>query len=201
MRLFDDIAPIPIIESDGLAIYYPSVIDEQECKSYMEKLSKEIKWKQDEVEMFGKTIITDRKVAWYASEPFEYTYSKKTKTATIFTPLLLAIKEMVESATNETYNSCLLNLYHNGNEGMGWHTDNEKELVKHSSIASLSMGAERRFIFKHRESKKKVELLLQNGSLLDMKREIQDYWLHSLPKTKKINSPRINLTFRKYQIK
>ncbi len=201
MQLFEDTSPIPVVKSDGLAIYHPSVLNPQQCNDYFERLSKEITWKRDKLVMFGKEIITDRKVAWYGSDPFEYTYSNKTKTAALFTPLLLDIKEMIETVTNETYNSCLLNFYHNGDEGMGWHADNEKELVKNSSIASLSIGADRRFLFKHRESKKKVEIVLESGSILDMKGEIQENWLHSLPKSKKIISPRINLTFRMYRNK
>tara|TARA_R110002049_G_scaffold7173_4_gene42577 strand:- start:6438 stop:7049 length:612 start_codon:yes stop_codon:yes gene_type:complete len=200
MRLFNDSSPITIISYEGKAIYYPTVIDKVNAQKYFNRLKEEIEWQHDELVMFGKTIITDRKVAWYGIKEFEYTYSKKTKKATLFNPLLKELKEIVEKTTGAQYNSCLLNFYHNGNEGMGWHADDEKELTRHSSIASISLGAERRFIFKHKSTKEKAEILLENGSLVDMHGEIQDNWLHSLPKTKKVNQPRINLTFRNYNI-
>jgi alkylated DNA repair dioxygenase AlkB len=103
---------------------------------------------------------------------------------------------MVSHITKAPYNACLLNLYHDGSESMGWHTDNEKEIIPHSSIASLSLGAERKFSFKHKTTQETQSILLESGSLLEMAGEIQDHWLHALPKTKKILLPRINLTFR-----
>jgi alkylated DNA repair dioxygenase AlkB len=109
---------------------------------------------------------------------------------------LLELKEIIEQNTGETFNSCLLNLYHNGNEGMAWHSDGEKDLKKNGAIASLSFGAERKFVFKHKKSKEKVELLLENGSLLVMKDFTQTNWLHRLPTTKLITKSRVNLTFR-----
>jgi alkylated DNA repair dioxygenase AlkB len=135
-------------------------------------------------------------VAFYANDLMEYTYSNKTKNAFPWTPLLLEIKKTVEAYTGEIYNACLLNLYHDGNEGMGWHADNEKEIIADSSIASVSIGATRNFLFKHRESGEKLSILLENGSLLEMKGPIQRHWLHSLPKTAKVKQARINLTFR-----
>lgn len=108
----------------------------------------------------------------------------------------LIIKNSVEKASGETYNACLLNLYHNGNEGMGWHSDGEKDLKKNGAIASLSFGAERKFTFKHKEDKQIVSLQLELGSLLVMKGSTQSHWLHRLPPTTKIETPRINLTFR-----
>ena len=108
----------------------------------------------------------------------------------------MELKALVEKQTGSIYNSCLLNLYHDGSEGMAWHSDGEKMLVRHGSIASLSLGAERNFGFKHKESKQVVSVFLQHGSLLEMKGITQDYWLHRLPPTTKIQRPRINLTFR-----
>jgi len=109
----------------------------------------------------------------------------------------LELKSTIERVTGESFNSCLLNLYHNGSEGMGWHSDDEKSLANNGAIASLSIGSERKFSFKHKESKSKIEVVIEQGSLLLMKDETQRYWLHQLPKTKKIEKPRINLTFRK----
>ena len=124
-----------------------------------------IAWKNDEALIFGKRIITKRKVAWYAEKPFEYTYSKVTKQALLFTDELLKIKSKIEAITNETYNSCLLNLYHDGSEGMAWHSDGEKDLKKNGAIASVTFGAERKFGFKHKETKEVISLVLQHGSV------------------------------------
>ncbi|WP_316929254.1 alpha-ketoglutarate-dependent dioxygenase AlkB family protein [Cyclobacterium qasimii] len=140
--------------------------------------------------------MTKRKVAWYGEEAFEYTYSKTTKSALPWTQALLELKHSIENLTEDTFNSCLLNLYHDGNEGMAWHSDGEKDLKKQGAIASLSFGAERKFSFKHKETKTKSELILENGSLLIMKGDTQTNWLHRLPPSKRIINPRINLTFR-----
>ena len=150
--------------------------------------------------LFGKRIVTKRKVAWYGSRPFEYTYSNNTKKALQWTKGLLELKELVEKHTKETYNTCLLNLYHNGEEGMGWHSDDEKELKPDGAIASLSFGAQRKFVFKHKSTKIKVDLVLDHGSLLVMKGSTQKYWQHRLPPTKKVHKPRINLTFRSIEV-
>jgi alkylated DNA repair dioxygenase AlkB len=106
------------------------------------------------------------------------------------------LKHKIEQETGETFNSCLLNLYHDGSEGMAWHSDGEKDLKKNGAIASLSFGAERKFAFKHKDTKEKVELILEHGSLLVMKDETQTHWLHRLPPTTKSKLPRVNLTFR-----
>ena len=103
---------------------------------------------------------------------------------------------MTEEKTGEQYNSCLLNLYHNGDEGMGWHSDAEKELKKNGAIASLSFGAERKFLFRHKQDKETISVFLENGSLLLMYGTTQTHWVHRMPPTKKVTSPRINLTFR-----
>ena len=141
-------------------------------------------------------IITKRKVAWYGDKPFEYTYSKTTKSALPWTKELLELKEIIENKTGEKFNSCLLNLYHNGDEGMAWHSDGEKDLKKNGSVGSLSFGAERKFLFKHKKTKQTVSVYLEKGSLLVMKGTTQINWLHRLPPTKKVKKSRINLTFR-----
>jgi alkylated DNA repair dioxygenase AlkB len=109
---------------------------------------------------------------------------------------LIPFQTSSEKETGETFNSCLLNLYHNGEEGMAWHSDGEKDLKKDGAIGSLSFGAERKFAFKHKQTNGKIELILEHGSLLVMKDTTQTHWLHRLPPTKKVTIPRINLTFR-----
>jgi alkylated DNA repair dioxygenase AlkB len=126
---------------------------------------------------------------------FEYTYSNRTKYAKPWTPNCW-LKQKCEEVSGETYNSCLLNLYHDGSEGMAYHSDGETDLKKHGAIASLTFGAERKFLFKHKTTKEKVEVFLENGSLLIMKGATQDNWLHRLPPTTKVKTPRVNLTFR-----
>ena len=198
MDLFSQHNDIPrnLLPKDGIVLYYGNVLVKKEADLYYNLLSNHIKWKNDEVIIFGKRIVTKRKVAWYAEKPLQYSYSNITKTALLFTEELLKLKKIVENKTNETYNSCLLNFYHDGSEGMGWHSDAEKELKKNGAIASISLGAERKFTFKHKKTKETISLLLENGSLLLMKDETQYHWLHRLPTTKKIQMPRINLTFR-----
>lgn len=196
MDLFEFDSSFNLLPKDGRVHYFGPLFSAKEIHSYFQQLLHSIDWKNDVAVLFGKRIETKRKVAWYGEKPFEYSYSKTTKIALPWTPELLELKKRVEEKTEETYNSCLLNLYHNGEEGMAWHRDGEKELKKHGAIASLSFGAERKFAFKHKTTKETMNIILQAGSLLVMKDETQDFWLHRLPPTKKQIGPRINLTFR-----
>lgn len=181
---------------DGTVLYFGKLLNTTEADDYFNALLKTIEWHNDEAIIFGKRIITKRKVAWYGDKPFEYTYSNTTKRALVWTKELLELKQMVETETGDTFNSCLLNLYHSGEEGMAWHSDAEKDLLKNGSIASLSFGAERKFGFKHKTREEKVGLILEHGSLLVMKDSTQTHWLHRLPPSKKVSGARINLTFR-----
>ena len=185
-----------LLPQDGTVNYYGKVFTTEESDFYLKYLLNEIPWKSDEAVIFGKLIETKRKVAWFGDEEFEYTYSGRTKRAERWTADLLHLKKRTEELTGETYNSCLLNLYHDGSEGMAYHSDGEKDLKKNGAIASLTFGAERKFSFKHKTTKEKVELNLEHGSLLVMKGETQTFWLHRLPPTKKVLHPRVNLTFR-----
>ena len=185
-----------ILPYDGTVNYYGRLFTSREADHYKECLLGNIEWKNDEAVIFGKKIVTKRKVAWYGSMDFEYTYSNTTKKALPWTKELLELKTIVEQKTGETFNSCLLNLYHNGDEGMGWHSDDESSLSKHAAIASVSFGAERKFTFRHKKTKETISLMLEHGSLLVMRGTTQTNWVHSLPKTKKITLPRVNLTFR-----
>ena len=197
MELFDycNDESVNLLPVDGTVNYYGKVLTPQEAQHYFDVLLKTIEWKNDEAIIYGKHIVTKRKAAWYGDEQYSYTYSNTTKHALAWTKELLELKSIVEEKTGTLFNSCLLNLYHNGDEGMAWHSDDEKSLGENTIIASLSLGAERKFAFKHKESKHVVSFVLQNGSLLVMKDTTQKHWLHRLPKSKKINTPRINLTF------
>ncbi len=185
-----------LLPKDGTANYFGRAFSEEEANRYYENLLNKIDWKNDEAIIYGKKIITKRKVAWYGDKEFEYTYSKITKKASLWTPELLELKRTVEEKSSETFNSCLLNLYHSGEEGMAWHSDAEKDLKKNGAIASVSFGAERKFAFKHKQTKETISLNLEHGSLLIMKGTTQTHWLHRLPPTTKVNTPRVNLTFR-----
>ncbi|TDX94544.1 alkylated DNA repair dioxygenase AlkB [Chryseobacterium daecheongense] len=198
MSLFEDISdyPLNILPHDGTVHYYGKVFSKEKSDFYYDYLFHQMPWENDEAVIFGKLILTKRKVAWFGEEKFEYTYSNRTKHAKPWTPELLELKQKCEEISGETYNSCLLNLYHDGSEGMAYHSDGEKDLKKHGAIASLTFGAERKFLFKHKQTKEKVEIFLENGSLLIMKGATQDHWLHRLPPTTKVKTPRVNLTFR-----
>ena len=196
MNLFELDNSINLLPGDGIVNYFAQVLQPQQATKYFEQLMDTVPWKNDEVVIFGKHIITKRKVAWFGDSNFSYTYSNTTKQATIWTKELLELKNLAEEKCQTTFNSCLLNLYHNGAEGMGWHSDDEKSLQNECTIASLSLGAERKFLLKHKQTKQAVSVQLQNGSLLAMKGATQTNWLHSLPKTTRVSTARINLTFR-----
>lgn len=185
-----------LLPNDGTVNYYGKLFTHQKASDYFDCLLNTIEWKKDEAIIFGKHIITKRKVAWYGDNNFDYTYSNTTKKASSWTKELLELKNITEKQTGEQFNSCLLNLYHNGDEGMAWHSDAEKDLKINGVIASLSFGAERKFAFKHKQTKETVSLILEHGSLLVMKDNTQTNWLHRLPPTKLIKKPRVNLTFR-----
>jgi alkylated DNA repair dioxygenase AlkB len=201
MDLFNQTALLTnILPYDGTANYYGQIFSIQEANALFTKLEQNIHWKNDEVIIFGKHFITKREAAWYGDDSYSYTYSNSTKIALPWTNELRYLKQKIETLTGESFNSCLLNFYHNGTECMGWHSDDETMMKKNASIASLSFGATRKFSFKHKLTKQSTSLMLENGSLLVMKDCTQTHWLHSLPKTLKVTQPRINLTFRTVQL-
>jgi alkylated DNA repair dioxygenase AlkB len=197
MTLFNEyIANNNILTKDGIANYYGKILSSEESNQYFDLLMQNIQWESDDLVFFGKHVTTKRKVAWYGDSEYLYTYSSTTKRALAWTKELSELNQIVEKYAGTKFNSCLLNLYHNGNEGMGWHSDDEKPLGKNNTIASLSFGTERKFSFKHKQTNQTVSIVLEHGSLLVMKGATQSNWLHSLPKSKNITQPRINLTFR-----
>ena len=196
MDLFAPAKKENVLPRDGSVRYFGRVFDQAAADALLNELRESTPWSRDEVIMFGRRIITAREVSWHGDEPFTYTYSGITKQAQPWTPVLRKIKTAVETLSGASFNSCLLNLYHDGSEGMSWHSDNEKMLAKHAAIASVSFGAERKFCFKHKRHPESASLILEHGSLLVMAGETQTHWLHALPKSKRVTSPRINLTFR-----
>lgn len=196
MDLFDTQTPRQILPRDGIADYYGAILSDTAADAYFTTLMQEIDWQPDRIKLYGKEIVTRREVAWHGDKPYRYTYSHSTKTALPWTPKLAGLKAEVEAASGTLYNCCLLNLYHSGETGMAWHADDEKELQPEGAIASVSLGPERRFIFRHKADKEKCEIGLAHGSLLVMRGPTQTHWEHSLPVMKRVTSPRINLTFR-----
>lgn len=177
--------------------YIPNFYDLEKANHYFNLLKKDIPWQQDNITIFGKIHKQPRLTSLFANNDLPYSYSNIKMTPHHFTKDLLQIKKDVEVITNHDFTTVLLNFYRNGNDSNGWHADNEKELGTNPTIASLSFGAPRLFQFKHRLIKEeKHKLILEPGSLLIMKGEMQHFWLHQIPKTKRDIGERINLTFR-----
>ena len=178
--------------------YFKKFYDIGSSKIILNNLHSNIKWTNDEVKMYGKSLILKRRVAWYSDSGKSYTYSGLKKDPLPFTSELKTIKAKVEKKTNVVFNSVLLNDYEDGKVSMGWHCDDEKELGKNPTIASLSFGASRDMLFKNKNnpSLKVIKILIENGSLLVMKGKTQHFWQHSIPKRLKVKQRRINLTFR-----
>lgn len=196
MDLFNQEIVRNILPYEGEVVYHGLVLSSKQCHFYYQHLLHEIPWEHDQAIVFGKHYTTKRKVAWFGDREYNYKYSGVIKQAHIWTKELLELKAIVEEISEATYNSCLLNLYHTGEEGMAWHSDGEKSLEDNGTIGSLTLGATRKFSFKHKKTKQKVDIILEDGSLLLMKGTTQKNWLHRLPPTKKVKTPRINLTFR-----
>ncbi|MBF0803624.1 MULTISPECIES: alpha-ketoglutarate-dependent dioxygenase AlkB [unclassified Neisseria] len=189
-----------LLPYDGMVNDYGVIFAAPRADALLDALLRDIPWRYDEAVVFGRRITTARKVAWYGDGAFAYTYSGITRTALPWSGVLPEIKCMVEArlaAVSPTvFNSCLLNLYSDGLEGMAWHSDDEKELGRNTVIASVSFGATRKFAFKHKRTGEKRELMLEHGQLIVMRGETQSHWLHAVMRSTKIREPRINLTFR-----
>ena len=189
-----------LIKANNLSVkYIENFFDFDQSQLYMKHLTNDIKWKREKIRMWGKEIVTKKRIAWYADEGKSYTYSGSTFYPVQWDEVLLEIKKQVEQHIRFQFNSVLLNEYKSGEVGMGWHSDDEKELGIDPIIASLSFGANRDFIFKHKTDKsfEKIKIHLKSGSLLIMSGSTQHFWKHSLPKRLKVRDPRVNLTFRK----
>ncbi len=183
------------IELPNCRLFYaPVFLNPKQADSAFATLKQQLRWRQEEIQMFGKKILQPRLQAWHGEKP--YTYSGLAMEPQPWSPLLLDLKQRCETASQVTYNSVLANLYRDGQDSMGWHQDNETELGLNPVIASVSLGESRRFLLRHIQTKQKYELELSHGSLLVMAGETQHYWQHSIPKTAKPRVERINLTFR-----
>ena len=177
----------------GVVIDYPSPL--------FYKLVTELPWQADVVTLFGKTHVTTRQIVWMGDSDIDYQYSGHTRQTIAWTDTVFHVKRHIEEqlltlGIDANFNSCLLNYYPSGEDGMGYHADDERELGVQPIIASLSLGATRKFVFKHKKTQDKVELHLESGQLIVMHGDTQMFWKHSITKTKTVNAGRISLTFR-----
>ena len=200
MDLFSSLEPTPIevLELPNAAIsYHANFLSNKDASYYFEILKDTIAWQQDDIRLFGKTYAQPRLTALYGEKGKTYKYSSITMQMLPFTNEILAVKNQVEKITGHSFNSVLLNLYRDGNDSNGWHSDDEKSLGKNPVIASVSLGAKRVFQLKHKgDSSLRHNITLHHGSLLLMEGETQHFWKHQIPKSKKVLEKRINLTFR-----
>ncbi|MEY2830877.1 MAG: hypothetical protein RLZZ574_135 [Cyanobacteriota bacterium] len=183
---------------DGDLIFYPAAFTTTEADRFLKNLKQETFWQQDNIKMYGKEIPLPRLTAWYGDSGRNYTYSGIAMNPHPWNSTLLEIKQKVEQLSQVCFNSVLLNLYRTGSDGVNWHSDDEPELAPCHTIASVSFGDTRRFVMKHKTKTEvdKFELELTHGSVLLMRGETQQHWLHQVPKTRKMVNSRINLTFR-----
>lgn len=186
-----------ILPCDGKVILWPHFFETNLADNYFLSLQQELQWKHEEIIIFGKKVFQPRLTAWYGDNHCQYKYSGVTQIPRPWNPLLLEIKKDIENLTNHAFNCVLANFYRDGQDSMGWHSDDEKELGENPTIASISFGAERDFQLRHKKNKDcKLKIQLPHGSLLLMENETQHFWDHSISKSKKITAARINLTFR-----
>ncbi|MBC7643196.1 MAG: alpha-ketoglutarate-dependent dioxygenase AlkB [Flavobacterium sp.] len=177
--------------------YYSNFFDQKKSNELFEKLKNEVPWQQDDITVFGKVYAQPRLTALYGNEGKPYGYSNIIMQPHHWSPLIMYIKNEIETVCNQNFTTVLLNNYRNGRDSNGWHADNEKELGRNPIIASVSFGAERVFQMKHNTIKNlKQNINLESGSLLIMKGTTQHFWKHQIPKTAKPVGERINLTFR-----
>ncbi|MGH1481596.1 MAG: alpha-ketoglutarate-dependent dioxygenase AlkB family protein [Geminicoccales bacterium] len=186
-----------LLPIDGEAFLVDQALSPDIADQAFADLLETIDWRQETAALFGRKIPLPRLTAWYGDGG--YAYSGIRHEPAPMTPALLALKSEAEALSGQGFNSVLINLYRDGRDSMGWHSDDEPVLGDEPIIASLSLGATRRFQLKHRHADERVSLDLAHGSCLVMQGRCQACWRHQLPKTKKQVLPRINLTFRRLQ--
>ena len=186
----------PIQIKNGEYIYIPNFYEKAKADQYLKAFSENIQWKQESMNLYGKEIMFPRLTAWYGDSDKPYSFSGIKLDPNPWSQELLDVKSDIEPLSEVEFNSVLLNKYRDGNDSISWHTDAEKELGQNPIIASVNFGAERKFQLRHISSRERIDIVLKHGSLLIMKGELQHFWQHQVPKTKKVLTERINLTFR-----
>jgi alkylated DNA repair dioxygenase AlkB len=189
---FENLLPV-----DGEIYLFPALFDSATSNKLFELLSQNVLWKQEPVKIMGLEIMQPRLTAWYGDKGKSYSYTGITMQPLAWTEELLLIKDKIEKASGQTFNSALLNYYRDGNDSVGWHRDNERSLGTNPVIGSVSFGTPRTFHLRHyKDKKRKEKIILTNGSFLLMAGNTQHHWLHSIPKEPLVQTGRINITFR-----
>jgi alkylated DNA repair dioxygenase AlkB len=165
-------------------------------KEFSEIFFRNIKWKHDAINMYGKKIPLPRLTSWYGDSGKSYSYSGINSNPNEWNKGLLYIKKEIEKIANIEFNSVLLNWYRDGEDYLNWHADDEKELGESPIIASVNFGETRDFLLRNNEKTQKITIPLKHGTLLVMRGKLQHYWQHSVPKRKKVHDVRFNLTYR-----
>lgn len=200
LDLFSPEPQANLLPFDGQVQDLGLILTAEQSAKYLDYFLAHLAWQPDEVVLYGKRYVTERKVVWYGDAEYEYHYSGSAKQALLWNPALFRLKQHIEQLVGHPFNSCLANLYENGSQAVDWHSDDEPSLrspqQENVVIASLSFGATRKFCFKHKFKQEKIELMLHSGQLIVMRGQTQRYWKHALMKSSKITEPRLNLTFR-----
>jgi alkylated DNA repair dioxygenase AlkB len=185
-----------IINENGNVVIYENIFSTLEANQLLITLTEPLSWQQEYIRIFGKNILCPRLITWYGDPGVNHIYSGNPHVSSGWPPSLVMLKNKIQNIAKANFNFLLCNYYRNGEDYMGWHADNEKELGREPIIASISLGAERSFEFRHKLTTTKIALKLSPGSLLLMTGDTQQYWQHRLPKDKQCADARINLTFR-----
>lgn len=191
------VAPGSVVKiANGEYRYFNNFYSKTESDRFFLALMEKVQWKQESMNMYGKTIPFPRLTAWYGDSDRPYSFSGITLQPLPWLPELLEIKALIEATANTRFNSVLLNLYRDGNDSISWHTDAEPELGQNPIIGSVNFGATRTFQLRHKVTREKIDIDLGHGTALIMQGELQHFWQHQVPKITKSVSDRINLTFR-----
>ena len=185
-----------LLNRDGEIHYHDSFLAVPAANEWLSKLMRDLQWQEETLFIAGRSVRVPRLTAWYGHPEAKYRYSGRTHDPLAWNQALLTLKDHVEALCGSSFNSVLANFYRNGNDSIGWHADNERELGPRPLIASLSLGAERNFEIRHNLTREILRLRLHSGSLLIMSGDFQTCWQHRIPKQRAILAPRINLTFR-----
>ncbi len=185
-----------LLPGDGSAVLFPDFLCESDADNYFSGLHNNTPWEQNFIRLFGKEVSEPRLSTWHAEADLPYTYSGVPRTPHPWKEPLSSLRTACEDHTGQSFNGALLNLYRTGLDAMGWHSDDEAVNGPNPVIASISLGAERRFDFRHKQSREMISAVLPHGSLLVMSGACQTFWLHRIAKTTRQTEPRINVTFR-----
>ena len=185
-----------LLPGDGSAVLFPDFLCESDADNYFSGLHNNTPWEQNFIRLFGKEVSEPRLSTWHAEADLPYTYSGVPRTPHPWKEPLSSLRTACEDHTGQSFNGALLNLYRTGLDAMGWHSDDEAVNGPNPVIASISLGAERRFDFRHKQSREMISVVLPHGSLLVMSGACQTFWLHRIAKTTRQTEPRINVTFR-----